>query len=252
MPTQKVKRTKTGNQEDRARLSRLQEMGIPIGSIHHPSPEPARLAVEQIYQNSARIYELLSGMVAVVVPATIRVLVSGIFFTEAAVFIPRFDCQLDLSDPSEYEYYPDLIDGLPYNTPTKLLNNLLTSEIPLRPCQPQGVIVADGMAFVPPECPDELPVTMELLLTDERRNESCFKFEVRLDRILKLKHERRQLERRERMLSTQRSGPYGPARTGIFGPARVQVGNPKSGSPKEAINRREPSGKDDRGLRKPS
>jgi hypothetical protein len=251
MPTQKVKRTKTGNQEDCARLSRLEEMDILIGSIHHPSPEPARLAVKQIDQNSARIYELPSGLVAVVVPATIQILVSGIFFTDVAVFIPRFDCQLELSDPGEYEYYPDLINEFRHNTPTKLLNNLLTSEIPLRPCQRQGVIVADGSAFVPHEFPDELPVTMELLLTDERCNEFCFKFEVRLDRILKLKYERRQLERRERMLSTQRSGPHGPARTGIFGPNRVQVGNPKSGSPKEAINRREPSGEDDGGLRKP-
>src|SRR5580700_8432160 len=234
MPKQRLKITKTEYQEYRASLLRLREIGVPTGAVHHPSPEPARLALEQIDRNSARIYELLSGMVAVVVPATIRVLVSGIFFTDVAVFIPRFDCQLELSDPAENEYYPDLINELTHNTPTKLLNNLLTSEIPLRPCQPQGVIVADGLAFVPHECPDELPVTMELLLKDERRNEFCFKFEVRLDRILKLKYERRQLERRERMLSTQRSGPYGPARTGIFGPARVQVGNPKSGSPKEA------------------
>ena len=247
MPRQQLQNTNT-DQEYRVRLSRLKEMGVPIGSVHHPSPEPPRLALE-IDHHSARIYELFPGQVAVVVPATIRVLVSGILITYVAVFIPRFDCQLELSDPAENEYYPDLINELPYNTPAKLLNNLLTSEIPLRPCQPQGVIVAAGRTYVPPEWPDELPVTTELLLRDERCNEFCFKFEVRLDRILKRKYERRQLERFERMRST---GMLAPARTGIFGPATGKVVNPKGVSPKEAINRREASGEDDRELRKPN
>jgi hypothetical protein len=242
MPKQQSKIAKTESQEFRKSLLRLEQMGVPTGSVHRPSPEEARLALE-IDQNSARIYELLSGMVAVVMPATMRVLVSGILITDVVGFIPRFDCSLELSDPAENKYYPDLIDWLP-STPTKLLNNLLTSEIPLRPRQTEGVIVADGWTFVPPECPDELPVTMELLLRDERRNEFCFKFEVRLDRILKRKYEQRQLERRERMRSTKR--------TGIFGPARGQIGSQKSGSPKEAIDLRDSSGEDDRELRKPN
>jgi hypothetical protein len=166
------------------------------------------------------------------------------FYFSGAVFVPRFDCQLELSDPAEDKYYPDLIDWLPYNTPTKLLNNLLTSEGPLRPCQQQGVIVADGWTFVPPECPDEWPLTMELLLRDERRNEFCFKFEVRLDRRLKRKYERRVREHHERIGSINRSR--------LYGPARGQVGNPKSVSPKEAINVQEASGEDDRELRKPN
>jgi len=243
MPKPLLKTTKTEYQENLARLLRMKEMGVPTGSVHSPSPEQPRLALE-IDQQSARIYELFSGMVAVVVPATIRVLVSGILITDVAVFIPRFDCSLELSDPTENEYYPDLIDWLPYNTPTKLLNNLLRSETPLRPCQPQGVIVADGCAFVPPECPDELPVTMELILTDERRNKLCFNFEVRLDRILKCKYERRQQERYERMRPT--------GRTGIFGPKTGQVGSQQSVSSKEAINRPNASGEDDRELRKPN
>ncbi len=242
MPKRQSRITETEYQEYCERVLRLKEIGVPTGSVHRPSPEPARLALEQTDQHSARIYELPSGMVAVVVPARIQVLVSGIFFTDVALFLPRFDCPLELSDPAENAYYPDLIDWLPYNTPTELLNNLLTSEIPLRPRQQDGVIVADGWTFVPPEYPDELPVTMELLLRDERRNDSCFKFEVRLYRILKRKYERRQLERRERTQSTVRSG--------LFGPARGQVGDQKSVSPKEAINLREASCEDDRELHK--
>jgi hypothetical protein len=252
MPKQQLKITKTEYQENLARLSRLKEMGVPTGSVDHPSPEPPRLALK-IDHDSARIYELFPGRVAVVVPATIRVLVSGILITDVAVFIPRFDCSLELSDPAENEYYPDLINEFLHTTPTKLLNNLLTSEIPLRPCQRKGVIVADGWTFVPPECPDELPITMELLLRDERLNELCFEFEVRLDRILKLKCERRQQERYERMRSTMGGGMFDPAtRTGIFGPKTGQVENQKNVSPKEAINRQEASGEDDRELRKPN
>ncbi len=243
MPKPQSKITKSEYQEYCERVLRLKEMGVPTGSVFRPSPEPARLALEQTDQHSARIYELPSGMVAVVVPARIQVLVSGIFFTDVALFLPRFDCPLELSDPAENAYYRDLIDWLPYNTPTKLLNNLLTSEIPLRPCQPQGVIVADGRTFVPPEYPDELPVTMELLLKDERRNPLCFELEVRLDRILKRKYEQ-QLERRRPMRPTER--------TGLFGPARGQVGDQKSVSPKEAINVRQASGEDDRELHKPN
>ncbi len=243
MPKQQLKITKAEYQESCARVLRLKEMGIPTGSGPRPSPEPARLALEQIDQDSARIYELLSGMVAVVVPATIRVLVSGPLITDVAVFIPRFDCPLELSDPAENRYYPELIDRLPYNTPTKLLNNYLTFEISLRPCQLQGVIVAEGWTSVPPQCHDESLVRMELLLRDERRNEFCFEFGVRLDRSLKRKYEGRQRERHESM---------GSKGGGLYGPKRGQVGNPKSGSPKEAVNLREASGEDDRELRKPN
>ena len=206
-----------------------------------PSITPASQAGFEDHEESARIYELPSGMVAVVVPATMRVLVSGILITDVVGFIPRFDCSIELCDPTDY---PDLIDEIRHNPRTELLNNLLTSETPLRPCQPQGVIVAHGTAFVPHECPDELPVPIEFLLTDERSKELCFKFEVRLDRILRRKHEQRRLKCRERIGWTER--------TGIFAPARAQVGIQKSGSPKKAINFREASGEDDREPRKAS
>ncbi len=240
MPKRQLKITEAEYQEYCERVLRLNELGVPTGSVHRPSPQKARLAL-RIDEESARIYELPSGMVAVVVPATMRILVSGIVSTDVVGFIPRFDCSIELCDPMDY---PDLIDEIRCNPRTELLNNLLTSETPLRPCQRQGVIVADGRAFVPPECPDELPVPIEFLLTDERRNELCFKFEVRLDRILKRKYEQRQLRCRERIGWTER--------TGIFGPARAQVGIQKSGSPKKAINLREASGEDDREPRKPN
>ncbi len=208
MPKRQLKITEAEYKEYCERVLRLNELGVPTGSVHRPSPQKARLAL-RIDEESARIYELPSGMVAVVVPATMRVLVSGILITDVVGFIPRFDCSIELCDPTDY---PDLIDEIRHNPRTELLNNLLTSETPLRPCQPQGVIVAHGTAFVPHECPDELPVPIEFLLTDERSKELCFKFEVRLDRILRRKHEQRRLKCRERIGWTERTGIFAPAR----------------------------------------
>jgi hypothetical protein len=126
-----------------------------------------------------QIYELPSGMVAVVVPAKITVLVSGILIIDVAITIPRIDCPLELSDPTENKYYPDLIGQLPYTRP-KLLNGWLTSEVPLRPRQEKGVIVAEGWTSAPTGLRDETLEKVELSLRDERSNELCFDFQVRV------------------------------------------------------------------------
>lgn len=105
-------------------------------------------------------------------------------------------CPLDLWDPKESAYYADLIGGL-YHFPPKVLNPWLERDVPLRPRQVEGVIVAHGYVSVPPQCHDETRVTVKLLLEDERRNELCFDFRVGMDRSVMRKCERRQRERRE-------------------------------------------------------
>jgi len=106
-----------------------------------------------------------------------------------------------------------------------------TTEVPLRPRQAQGVIVAEGWTSAPPELPDETLVKMELSLLDERNNELRFNFGVRVDRSLMRKYERRQRERRERTRLTKRGGLF----------ERGQLGDQKSVSPEEAINLRDAS-----------
>jgi hypothetical protein len=243
MPKQNLKPTKTGNQETRARLLRLKEMGVPIGSVHHPSPEPDRLALEQIDHDFARMYELLSGRVAVVVPATMRVLTSGILITGVAIWIPRIDCPLELSDPTGDTFYPDLMDRLLFDTRTKLLNDWLTSEVPLRPRQVKGVIVAEGWADVPLELQDGTPLRVELALRDQRRKELRFDLGVRVNLSLKRKYERRVQEHHERLRLIRREG-------GLF--EGGQLGDQESVSPEEAINLRDASGEDARALHKPN
>ena len=54
------------------------EMGIPTGSVCSASPETDRFTVEQTGE-SAWIYELPSGLVAVVAPAKLTVRIPGHF-----------------------------------------------------------------------------------------------------------------------------------------------------------------------------
>ncbi len=82
MPTQRSRLTKTEEQEYRDRLSCLEKRRIRIGSAGDPSPEPDRLILEQIDHGFARLFELPSGEVAVVVPARMTVLTSGMLITD--------------------------------------------------------------------------------------------------------------------------------------------------------------------------
>jgi hypothetical protein len=230
MKTQRLKLTKAEDQEYRARLLRLKQLGIPIGCSDDASPEPDRLVLEQIQPEFARLHELPLGAVAVVAPAKITVATSGILITDRGMTTPWDDCLLDLGDPKEWESYQDVIDGLLPYSPT-VLNDWLTSGLPLRPRQVEGVIIANGFISVPPECHDETLVTVELLLRDERRNDFCFDFRVRVDRSVKRMYERRQRERSERARLTKR--------VGLYEPAAGQTGNQKNVLPEEQQASRE-------------
>jgi len=204
MTRQKLKLT---DQECRARLLRLKQLGIPIGSAADPSPEPDRLILEQIDHEFARLYELPSGAIAVVVPARMTVLTPGMLIMDRGMTTPWDDCLLELEDPEEWESYKDVIDWLRPLSP-KVLNRWLTSGIPLRPRQLEGVILANGWREVPPRCHDETLVKVELLLWDERRNEIRVEFGVRVDRTLLRKYERQLAERRESAPLTKRRGLF--------------------------------------------
>ena len=243
MPKQQLKITKTEYQEYRARLLRLEEMGIPTGSVSGASPEPDLFTVEQAGDESAWIYELPSGGVAFVAPVKLTVRVPGTLITNVEVAIPDFDGVLDLSDPVESLWYAKLMDRLPYNL-TECLNEWLTSEGPLSVRQVRGAIIAEGWAPVPPKLHDDALVSVELFLWDARHNKFQFDFRARVNRSLMRQYERRQLERRERMGSTKGGG--------LYGPSRAHLGDQKSASPEEAINLRDPSSEGDRELHRPN
>ena len=118
---------------------------------------------------------------------------SGILITDAEMTTPWDSFPLDLGYPQESPYYWDVIGSYP--SPPNILNPWLTHHVPLRPRVEEGVIFAHGWSHVPSEWQDETPVTVKLLLIDQRRNELRFDFEARVDRSLKRKYERQQRER---------------------------------------------------------
>ena len=200
-------------------------MGILTGHSGDPAPEPDRITFEQTPDELARIYDLPSGEVAVVVPAKMTVLRSGILITDVAMMTPWEDWPLDLWDPLEGSHYPDVIAELCHFPPT-VLNPWLQRNVPLRPRQMEGVIIAHGYISVPPECHDETLIAVKLLLTDKRRDQLSFEFGVRMDRSVMRKCERRQRERCEFARTMGK---------GLFEPKGGQPAARKSVSPEEVI-----------------
>ena len=215
------------DQESRSRLSRLKSLGIPIGSVASPLRDPGRLTLQQIAHERAALYELPSGAVGVVVPARMTVLTSGMLITYQEITTSLDEYPLDFSDPDEWPYHPAMIDTLCSERP--LLNRYLTSSLPLRPCQVEGVIIANGWSVVPPQYHDNTTLRVKLVLEDERRNEIPFEFRVQLDRSLKRAYELKQARRREKMPPSGRGG-------GLFAPAAGPLGDPTSVAPEKAIN----------------
>jgi hypothetical protein len=225
MPTQKL-RTKTERQQYRSRLARLEQMGIPIGHAVDCPPEAERITFDQTEYEIPKLYELPWGEVAVLVPAKMTVLRSGLLITEVAVKTPWDDWPLELWASEDSPYYQDLI-GFLYHSPPTVLNAWLEPEVPLRPRRTQGVIIAGGYVDVPAECRDEEVVRVELLLRDQRRNEFCFDFGVEVDRRFMREYERR---RQQRQLELARSTGGG----GLFAPASGPLGDQKR-VPRESI-----------------
>jgi hypothetical protein len=235
MPRQRLRINTTEDQEYRARLSRIKNMGIPVGRAVDPPREPDRLTFEQTESELPSIYELPLNEVAVIVPAKMTILQPGTLITAAAMMPPWEESHLDLWDDLEAQYYRYLV-GMLYHQPPTILNDRLTSGVPLRPRQVEGVIIAHGYGSIPSQYHDESLVTMELLLKDERRDELCFNFEVRVDRSMKRKYERQHQERLADLRLTKGGG--------LYAPKRGQLGDQKSVSRKEAIKQPYASGHD--------
>jgi len=190
---------KVSDRESRARLSRLEQLGIPARPVADPSPEPERLIVEQTDYHFARLHELLSGEIGLVVPVQITVLTPGILIIEQELTTSLNEFPLEFTDPTEWKYYEDVIDDCPSR---ENLNYLLMNPRSLHPRKEHGIIVANGWSTIPPQFHDDTSLKAQLRLMDERRNEICAEFVVRLDRSLKRMYEKRHAERRERMRST--------------------------------------------------
>src|ERR1022692_937325 len=118
MPTQRLKINTTEDQEYRARLSRIKNMGIPVGRAVDPPHEPDRLTFEQTGSELPSIYELPLNEVAVIVPAKMTILQSGTLITAAAMMPPWEESHIDLWDDPENAHYRYLVGMLYHQPPT--------------------------------------------------------------------------------------------------------------------------------------
>jgi hypothetical protein len=195
MPYRQTRFSRAENAEFVRYLRQLQAEGIDVdpSAWIDPPPDPDRLALEQICDiATATIYDLPSSAVAIVLPARMTVLKAGMLVADVAIMTPWDDFQLELVEPGEGFVNEDLMRGvLPEPLPT-ILNRFLRSKVPLRPRRVEGVILAEGWTSLPTDHLDSMPVTVQLLIEDERHNKIKFEFEARVDHNLKRRYERKQ------------------------------------------------------------
>jgi hypothetical protein len=224
---------RAADQENRAMLSRLEQIGISIGHAGDASPRPDRLIVKQTDYESATIYQLPLGAVGVVLPAEIIVRTSGPLITEVLILTAWDEYSLELWDPEDYPGYYRKVIEKSCHFPPQLLNPYLQRELPLRVCQKEGIFIAHGFSTIPSTYHDASLAVVKLRLLDERDNELCVDFKVTVDRSVDREFMK---QHGERMALFQPSN-----RSGLFGPNRRQPENPNRVFAKGVINPINPS-----------
>ncbi len=185
MPLRKSRLTRTEEEQLRARLSHLKQIGIMVGPIGDHSPtEPERFSLEQIGPNYfARVHELDDGDVAVAVPAKLVIRKPGFIITEARLIPSWFDSEINLDnvpyDKAFLERIMPVLEGLP---PTILNREFIGRRVPLRTCQIEGVIIGIGYGPLPANLRDDTLVTMKLVLRDQSDGVYSFDFTAYVDR----------------------------------------------------------------------
>jgi hypothetical protein len=229
MPIRKLWLNKIETREHNARLSQLEAMGIPVRSTVESPPDPDRLTLEAIYDGTGKIYDLPSHAVLIVIPARLLVLKSGLLVTDVSLKIPWEDCPVELNELGQELTFETLMrDTLPDPLPT-ILNRWLKSEVPLRPRRVAGVILAEGWTSFSAEYQHDMPVAVQLSISDERHQQLTFDFEVRVDRSVKRRYEQRQKKYYQSMGLTQP-------------PAQIIPPQPPQGSEEKSSDNRSESG----------
>ena len=226
MPRTRSRITTAEAKEYRARLLQLEQRGIATGDARNLSNKPDRLILEQIDPEFARVYDLPSGEVVVVVPAKLTVLESGVMIIHQQMTTARDEYVLDLSDPREHPRFQNLIRGLP-TYPKFILNDFLVERSTPLPRGPlKGVIFATSWSSDPATYCEGPFLTMELSLRDEQGNETYCEFRGQVNRSFRLKYERQQQERRLLTPLGKREGLYG---------TKIRAGDQTSISPEPNV-----------------
>jgi hypothetical protein len=175
----------------------------------------------------ARVFELPEEQVAVVLPAKLTVVYSGAIITEMRLKLPWSDCLLEVGDPRNHRFFPDVTQDWPGTL--KILNDwLVDREVPLRTCQRSGLIVGTGWAPVPAAYPADREVQIELSLYDQRDNVMRFEFKARLDRrIARTSMVRRASLLRNASIASKSAGLFEPAKYPRTATEEISVLHPR-------------------------
>ena len=211
MPTRKLKLTRAEEAVFRASISRSKEIGaLPEFAGGHPYV-PKSLRLHPLQTEDAEVWELPSGEVAAILPIEImRPLRPRAWIVGCQIVLPWEGPEFELQDPEHNGIYSHLKQRL---YPERLLNRWLTDQIPLPDRKLQGYIVGYSWIQIPPEYPNEMPVSVKLMVTDDRKAEYYLDFAAHLDRSLKLSYERKRQARAQLFNPAHRTGLYGPARS---------------------------------------
>lgn len=189
MPTRQRPLKKKEQSDYEATCSQLEKLGIEAKCNRIPDPKQRCFSLEPIYEEFARAHDLPDGSVAVTLPAKLTVLKSGVMFNDALVLPQWDDASLDLEEPQEHRHFAEFIRDFPRFEPTVLNKFLVGRQLPLRPCQLEGLIIAIGWSHVPAVYQDEKRVSFKVCLTDRQEAEVRCNFIARVDRRLKLRYE---------------------------------------------------------------
>ena len=196
MPIAKSRLNQREASEYSAAVLRLRQMGVAVGKAGVFAQKTAsrlqrNLTVEQTDPEFATIYDLPGVALAVVIPAKLLVLGSGVLIVEAEMTVPWHPLPLELEEPEHHAFFDRVIAGL-IPCPPKLLYRRLTGKQNLYRGQWEGVIVGMGYSSVPLRYEEGAQAPVTLSLWDERDNKLRFTFHASVNRVFKERYEREQ------------------------------------------------------------
>jgi hypothetical protein len=189
MPIRKPNLSKEELRKFRALILRLRAAGIDTGISGLP-PVPERLGLWQLEYLFCRVHDLPGAQVAVILLCELMALSTGASIRDCTIWLP-WGPELELCDPEDTPYYDDVIRGLPKWPPT-VLNPWLRGEVSLpRGRKLTGIIIASGWVPIPAEYPDDSPVDVEIVVSNDQGSQLEFLFKAGVDRSVKRGYERK-------------------------------------------------------------
>src|SRR5690242_12353214 len=131
MPRFRNHLTQPEQNEYRASVARLHDLGVAVGNAGDFLHGPERLRLEQLDSELAYVHELPGSGFVFTAPVRLTVLTSRILIENFEMAASWADQLLELEDPETFTFYDDVIAHC-YHFPVTTINCWLTGEKRLR------------------------------------------------------------------------------------------------------------------------